>query len=119
MKKVFMIMLMVITSITASYGFNKEDYYGTWIEDSLQSISIEITADSIFIDEIGNEGFCYAYEFDTKTNTFSLYDEIDGKLSIVIQFPLWTRGIVKDKLNIILCSTYCDGYDVIWIDKKL
>lgn len=117
MKKVFMIMLMGITSITASYGFNKEDYYGTWIEDSLQKISIEITADSIFIDEIGNEGFCYTYEFDSKTNTFALYDEIDGQLSIVIQFPLWTRN--EDKLNIILCSTDHEGYDDIWIDKKL
>jgi hypothetical protein len=117
MKKVFMIMLIAITSITASYGFNKEDYYGTWIEDSLQKISIEITADSIFIDEIGNEGDGYTYEFDTKTNTFALYDEIYGKLSIVMQFPLWTRD--NDKLNIIICGTDHEGCDDIWIDKKL
>ena len=117
MKKVLMIMLIALTSFTATYGFNKEDYYGSWIEDSLQKVVIEITADTIFIDEIGNEGFCYTYTYDSCSNTFTLYDEIDNKPIIVLQFPTWMGN--KDKLKVALCSFDFEGYDVFWIDRKL
>lgn len=37
---------------------------------------IEITKDSIFIDEIGNEGFGYTYTYDAQKHTFTLTDAL-------------------------------------------
>lgn len=82
MKKIFIIATMVVASTLSAFSCDKETFFGTWRKGNVQ---IEIKADTIYIDEIGNEGFGYTYNFDNKTNTFALFDVFgyeDSKMKV-------------------------------------
>lgn len=113
MKRVFGLVVSIFTFAMGSFAFDKTEYYGTWCYDNVE---MTITADTIYIDETGNEGFAYSYDYNECTNTFVLYDTIYETIEMVMQFPIWEHD--KNKVNVALSDTYQDGYEVFWINKK-
>ena len=71
MKKIIAIAIFALaTSLNTSVTTPKE-FFGKWRNGNTQ---IEFQKDTIFIDEIGNEGFGYTYTYDEQKRTFTLFD---------------------------------------------
>lgn len=87
MKK-FILIFLALIAVTTTFALPKEKFYGKWI---CENVVIEIKADTIFIDEIDNEGFGYTYDFNEQTNTFTTYDLLD-KTETLMECVLGTEN---------------------------
>lgn len=112
MKKLFTLMGVFAFTI-CSYGFNKRDYYGTWLNENTR---ITINEDTITIDDIGLEGFSYTYKYDGNTNTFYLYDSIYNNIELVMRIPLLNEN--EERLNVILSDVHKCISNGFWVNKK-
>ena len=71
MKKFIAITIFAAAASMNVFATNVNEFFGKWRNGNVQ---IEIQKDTIFIDEIGNEGFGYTYTYDTQKHTFKLFD---------------------------------------------
>lgn len=113
MKRILVLLISGLFAHTASYGFDKTSYYGTWVECGME---LTIASDTICVAEEGGEGYAYTYTYDPQTNTFSLYDTIYGRMELILQFPIWNNK--SDEMNVILCDLYGENYEELWLQKK-
>lgn len=95
-KKTIAVSLIAICCTLSSYGCNgyessKAAYYGKWRNGNTQ---IEVTRDTIYIDEIGVEGFGYSYDYDPKNDRFYLHD-LFGDSDIVLEFRKKRKSAVS------------------------
>lgn len=76
---------------------------------------IEITKDSIFIDEIGNEGFGYTYTYDAQKHTFTLTDAL-GYSDTYLKVEKPSEG--KNKARVTLFGDTSDNPETIEYIKE-
>ena len=71
MKKIIAIAIFALTISLNAFVTTPKEFFGKWRNGNTQ---IEFQKDTIFIDEIGNEGFGYTYTYDEQKRTFTLFD---------------------------------------------
>lgn len=81
--------LIILSSCSSKASNIKDEAQGVWTNDT---INITFTSDTIYIDEIGNEGFGYTYTFQENTNTFVLSNDFDT-------FDIIVTKVTKDSLT--------------------
>ena len=71
MKKFITVAILVFATSVNVFPTNAKDFFGKWRKGNVQ---VEIQKDTIYIDEIGVEGFGYTYTYDPQKCTFKLFD---------------------------------------------
>lgn len=102
MKKIIAIATLVLATSVNAFATSAKDFFGKWRKGNIQ---IEIQKDTIYIDEIGVEGFGYTYTYDAQKSTFKLIDVLD-KTFMYLHIEKSTEG--KETANIKL---YWEGTD--------
>ena len=107
-KKAISVVMIAMCCAIVSYGCNgknKSVYYGKWRNGNTQ---IEVTQDTIYIDEIGVEGFGYAYDYDPDNDRFYLHDMFGGR-DLVLEF----REVKDKRKSLIKITAYYYGSKVV------
>lgn len=73
MKKFIAITIFALATTMNAFATTPKEFFGKYT-DFATATQIEIQKDTIFIDEIGNEGFGYTYTYDEQKRTFTLFD---------------------------------------------
>jgi hypothetical protein len=96
MKKVFLGVALVLSSVMFAEGKNisKSELQGIWENDG---ISLTFEKDTLYIDEIGNEGFGYAYK--VEGDTLVCEDDVVGEAYKMV-FKIVVGSIDKSAISI-------------------
>lgn len=96
MKKFIAITIFAAAASMNVFATNVNEFFGKWRNgDTL----IEIQKDTIFIDEIGNEGFSYTYTYDVQKQTFKLFDTF-GRYYIHLSIKKDAQGERKANIKL-------------------
>lgn len=100
MKKIIAIAILALATSVNVFATSAKEFFGKWRNGNVQ---IEIQKDTIYIDEIGVEGFGYTYTYDAQKCAFKLFDTF-GEYFMYLSAEKLTED--KRKANLKL---YWDG----------
>ena len=110
MKKFIAITILTLATSMNVFATSAKEFFGKWRNGNVQ---IEIQKDTIFIDEIGNEGFGYTYTYDAQKHTFKLFDTFGQYfMHLLIEKSAQSKGKANIKIywegteNIIPSETF-------------
>ena len=96
MKKVIAIAILAIATSANVFATSAKEFFGKWRNGNIQ---IEIQKDTIYIDEIGVEGFGYTYNYDAQKCTFKLFDAF-GEYFMHLSVENLTEGKIRANLKL-------------------